>query len=77
MLPRFIAVTPVESKPCCEWFAAAAVSICPGSVLPRVLDSYHNRLDLSSDGGDGTRSSSDGQRFGVRASSLLGVLYPR
>jgi TnpA family transposase len=38
---------------------------------------YHNRLDLSSVWGDGTRSSSDGQRFGVRASSLLGVLYPR
>ena len=34
-------------------------------------------MDLSSVRGDGTRSSSDGQRFGVRASSLLGVLYPR
>ena len=42
-----------------------------------VLVDYHNRLDLSSVWGDGTRSSSDGQRFGVRASSLLGVLYPR
>ena len=42
-----------------------------------VLADYHNRLDLSSVWGDGTRSSSDGQRFGVRASSLLGVLYPR
>lgn len=41
------------------------------------LVDYHNRLDLSSVWGDGTRSSSDGQRFGVRASSLLGVLYPR
>jgi TnpA family transposase len=42
-----------------------------------VLVDYHNRLDLSSVWGDGTRSSSDGQRFGVRATSLLGVLYPR
>jgi len=42
-----------------------------------VLVDYHNRLDLSSVWGDGTRSSSDGQRFGVQASSLLGVLYPR
>ena len=42
-----------------------------------VLVDYHNRLDLSSVWGDGTRSSSDGQRFGVRASSLPGVLYPR
>jgi TnpA family transposase len=42
-----------------------------------LLVDYHHRLDLSSVWGDGTRSSSDGQRFGVRASSLLGVLYPR
>jgi TnpA family transposase len=28
-------------------------------------------------GGDGTVSSSDGQRFGLQASSLLGSLYPR
>src|SRR5262249_9709885 len=42
-----------------------------------VLVDHHNRLDLSSVWGDGTRSSSEGQRFGVRASSLLGVLYPR
>jgi hypothetical protein len=42
-----------------------------------VLVNYHNQLDLSSVWGDGTRSSSDGQRFGVRASSQLGVLYPR
>src|SRR5215813_14350178 len=27
--------------------------------------------------GDGTVSSSDGQRFGLQASSLLGSLYPR
>ena len=38
---------------------------------------YHHRLDLSSVWGDGARSSSDGQRFGVRASSLLGSFYPR
>jgi TnpA family transposase len=42
-----------------------------------VLVDYHNRLDLSAVWGDGARSSSDGQRFGVQASSLLGALYPR
>jgi TnpA family transposase len=42
-----------------------------------VLVDYHNRLDLSLVWGDGTRSSSDGQRFGVPASSPLGVLDPR
>jgi len=34
-------------------------------------------LDLSVVWGDGTRSSSDGQWFGVQAGSLLGALYPR
>ncbi len=46
-------------------------------VANTVLVDYHNRLDLSSVWGDGTRSSSDGQQFWVRASSLLGLLYPR
>jgi TnpA family transposase len=34
-------------------------------------------LPLSAVWGDGTVSSSDGQRFGLQASSLLGALYPR
>jgi TnpA family transposase len=42
-----------------------------------VLVDYHSRLDLSAVWGDGSRSSSDGQRFGVQAGSLLGALYPR
>ena len=41
------------------------------------LVDYHHRLGLSSVWGDGTSSSSDGQRFGVQAGSLLGALYPR
>ena len=32
---------------------------------------------LSAVWGDGTVASSDGQRFGFQASSLLGSLYPR
>jgi TnpA family transposase len=38
---------------------------------------YLYSLPLSAIWGDGTVSSSDGQRFGLQASSLLGSLYPR
>ncbi len=37
----------------------------------------HHQLPLSSVYGDGTISSSDAQRFGIRASSLLASYYPR
>lgn len=37
----------------------------------------HHQLPLSSVYGDGTLSSSDAQRFGIRASSLLASYYPR
>lgn len=42
-----------------------------------VLVDYHHRLALSAIWGDGTISSSDGQRFGIEARSLLGSFYPR
>ena len=42
-----------------------------------LLVNFHHRLPLSTVGGDGTVSSSDGQRFGLQASSLLGSLSPR
>jgi TnpA family transposase len=42
-----------------------------------LLVNFHHRLPLSAVWGDGTVSSSDGQRFGLQASSLLGALYPR
>jgi TnpA family transposase len=42
-----------------------------------ILVDHHHRLKLSSIGGDGSRSSSDGQRFAVERSSLLGSVYPR
>jgi TnpA family transposase len=38
---------------------------------------YHCRLPISQAWGDGHRASSDGQRFGVRESSLLATFYPR
>jgi TnpA family transposase len=42
-----------------------------------ILVNYHHHLPLSAVWGDGTVASSDGQRFGLQASSLLGFLYPR
>ncbi len=42
-----------------------------------ILVNHHHGLKLSSIWGDGTRSSSDGQRFAVERRSLLGSLYPR
>ena len=41
------------------------------------LVDYYHQLALSAVWGDGTVSSSDGQRFGIDASSLLASLYPR
>ena len=43
----------------------------------RVLVDHHHRLAFAGIWGDGTRSSSDGQRFSVQASSLLAGFYPR
>jgi TnpA family transposase len=43
----------------------------------KILVDYHHRLPLAAIGGTGRRSSSDGQRFAVRQSSLLGAFYPR
>jgi TnpA family transposase len=42
-----------------------------------ILVNHHHGLKLSGIWGDGTRSSSDGQRFAVERRSLLGSLYPR
>lgn len=41
------------------------------------LVDHHSQMPLSSAWGDGTASSSDGQRFGVQRSSLIGAVYPR
>jgi len=41
------------------------------------LVNYHRALPLSRCWGEGQIASSDGQRFGVRASSLLAAFYPR
>lgn len=41
------------------------------------LVNFHHGQPLSSVWGEGTASSSDGQRFGIEASSLMASLYPR
>jgi hypothetical protein len=41
------------------------------------LVNYHHGLSMSNIWGDGDTSSSDGQRFGVQASSLIASYYPR
>jgi len=43
----------------------------------RVLVDYHHQLDLAGSWGAGKISSSDDQRFGIQASSLLASFYPR
>jgi TnpA family transposase len=42
-----------------------------------ILVDHHHGLKLSGTWGDGSRSSSDGQRFAVERNSLLGSVYPR
>jgi TnpA family transposase len=41
------------------------------------LVNYHHRLPLASVWGEGIASSSDGQRFGIQAPSLMASFYPR
>ena len=42
-----------------------------------VVVNFHHRLGFSELWGAGSASSSDGQRFGIQASSLLASFYPR
>jgi hypothetical protein len=42
-----------------------------------ILVDYHHRLPFTRIWGDGSRSSSDGQRFAVQRDSLLSSFYPR
>ena len=56
-----------------RWFVREATLKAANTVL---VD-HHHRLPLSRVWGDGTRSSSDGQRFAVERDGLLGAFYPR
>jgi TnpA family transposase len=56
-----------------RWFVRAATL----KMANTILVDHHHRLPLSRIWGDGTRSSSDGQRFAVERDGLLGAFYPR
>jgi hypothetical protein len=56
-----------------RWFVRDATLKAANTIL---VD-YHHGLPLSRVWGDGSRSSSDGQRFAVERDSLLGAFYPR
>jgi len=56
-----------------RWFLRDATLKAANAV---VVD-HHHGLKLSGVWGDGSRSSSDGQRFTVERDSLLGSVYPR
>jgi TnpA family transposase len=56
-----------------RWFLREA-TLKPANTI---LVDYHHRLPISRVWGDGSRSSSDGQRFGIERDSLLGAFYPR
>jgi hypothetical protein len=56
-----------------RWFLREATLKAANTVL---VD-HHHRLPLSRVWGDGTRSSSDGQRFAVERDGLLSSFYPR
>lgn len=56
-----------------RWFLREATLKAANTIL---VD-YHHSLPFSAIWGDGSRSSSDGQRFAVERDSLLGSFYPR
>ena len=56
-----------------RWFLRGATLKAANTIL---VD-YHHRLRFSRVWGDGSRSSSDGQRFVVERDGLLGSFYPR
>jgi TnpA family transposase len=56
-----------------RWFVREATLKAANTIL---VD-HHHGLPLSRVWGDGTRSSSDGQRFAVERDGLLGAFYPR
>ena len=56
-----------------RWFLRPATLKASNAVL---VD-HHHGLKLGGVWGDGSRSSSDGQRFAVERDSLLGSVYPR
>jgi len=66
-------MTPDRLHHASQWFLREATLKAASTV---VVD-HHHRLPFSATWGDGTLSSSDGQRFAVQRPGLLGAVYPR
>jgi TnpA family transposase len=67
------AITAEQLQDTSRWFLRDATIKAASTTLVN----YHHGLPFSRVWGDGTRSSSDGQRFAVERDSLLGGFYPR
>jgi TnpA family transposase len=67
------AVTAEPLQDTSRWFLREATLKAANTIL---VD-HHHGLPLSRVWGDGSRSSSDGQRFAVERKGLLGAFYPR
>ena len=66
-------MTPDRLHHASQWFLReATLKAASGCVVD-----HHHRLPFSATWGDGSMSSSDGQRFAVQRDGLLGAAYPR
>ncbi len=66
-------MTPDRLHHASQWFLReATLKAASGCVVD-----HHHRLPFSATWGDGSLSSSDGQRFAVQRDGLLGAVYPR
>jgi TnpA family transposase len=66
-------MTPDRLHHASEWFLRESTL----KAANKAVVDHHHRLSFSATWGDGTLSSSDGQRFAVQRDGLLGAVYPR
>lgn len=66
-------MTPDQLQHTSQWFLRETTL----KAASKAVIDHHHRLPFSRIWGDGSLSSSDGQRFAVQRSSLLGAVYPR
>jgi len=66
-------MTPDQLQHASQWFLRETTL----KAASKAIVDHHHRLPFSRIWGDGSLSSSDGQRFAVQRSSLLGAVYPR
>jgi len=66
-------MTPDRLHHASQWFLREATL----KTASKAVVDHHHALPFSATWGDGTLSSSDGQRFAVQRDGLLGAVYPR